>query len=456
MILRQIEDIPIDFSNRKNIERILAFLDYCYGIEEIREKVINSPKLTFSLIDCLDNIQYEHIDNFEALYDIWRICIKYFSLPNLHRQPYFDKLKRVIHSKCCLLHNPGFIRVRQFRDSILKSDNIPEKIELLSKQYNVAFEFAGDFYSFTEVEISKVVAVVFFLRLKLINMILSFYNMLIESQGPDAKSGLVIEMNVIPDGSAMARIENKEDQLNLSLLTHVLDLLFSHLAIFKLWDLTFTISETMYLIQKLIDHSESANQSSKTVFNYLSKLIDADLSVKHKTGVPIYYFGEDEPKSKSARPVCYLKNLFLAMEILPTSDLQTDTSQVILLQKVFDQYDLVRHWEKIVDDALYQSLMVVLSRIEVNLMSMQLVDQVFCLIDACKAAYPKQHQRALPADLPQATHHLLLRRLQHLREGVGRQLLRDHLPQVRRVHGDAQGREGASEKAQTGRPKAGT
>lgn len=128
MILKQIEDIPIDFSNRKNIERILAFLDYCYTIEQIREKVMSSPKLTYSLIDCLDTIQYEHTDNYEALYDVWRICIKYFNVPNLSRQPYFQKLKSVIWSKCCLLHNQAFIRVAYFKDALTKSTNLAESI----------------------------------------------------------------------------------------------------------------------------------------------------------------------------------------------------------------------------------------------------------------------------------------------------------------------------------------
>jgi hypothetical protein len=108
-ILQQIEDIPIEFSNRKNTQRILAFLDFCYGDETIRNKVISSDKLTYSLIDCLNNIDYEAVDNFEAMYDIWRICLKYFNIQAscraaVFRQTQKSRVRQVLSSTQSVVH----------------------------------------------------------------------------------------------------------------------------------------------------------------------------------------------------------------------------------------------------------------------------------------------------------------------------------------------------------------
>ena len=396
-ILTQIEDIPLDFSNRRNIERILAFLDYCYSIEQIREKVITSPKLTYSLIECLDTIDYHQVDSFESIYDVWKICTKYFNIPTLATQPYFEKLKRVIWNKTCLLHAQFFVRIKYLRDSIEKSSNKEEVIAAVIKQINVVFD--GEVSMFGETELKKVLAAVFFLRLKLVNMILTFYNILLDSQGEERKTELVIEMNFIPENhNTVGDYDNLyEDHINFSLLTPVLDLLLDNADMFKLWDFTFTISETMFLVQKLVDHSSINNQASKTVYNYLQRIVEKDLETKAKQDIPLRNFGEDDERTKFSKPDNYLKNILRTMEILPTSDnqkLQNENSVVMLLQKIFNSYitnQIIEEEEEsttFFDESMYLSFLVVLSRVEVQLMSMSLIEGVFLQFEKYKEKFP--------------------------------------------------------------------
>ena len=220
-------------------------------------------------------------------------------------------------------------------------------------------------------------------------MILTFYNLILQSQmEDDQRQTLVLEINIIPINSTSEGFENRDNQLNLSLLTHIIDLLFHHINLFKLAEFTSTIAECLYLIQKLIDYSGVTNSSSKTVYTYITRLIDADIQSKNKTDTPLYYFGEDDIKSKSHKTECYLRYVFHTMEILPSSEPQSDTSLVSLLSKVIDRYNMTKFYQKLMDSVIFESFLVVLSRIEVNLMSMQLVDDVFVLFEHCTPLYP--------------------------------------------------------------------
>lgn len=375
-IIKHIEQVPIDFSNKKNVERMLAFLDYCYDVQEIREKVIASPMIMFSLLECLDTIDYENIDNFEPLYDVWRISIKYFNTPDLGKQESFEKLRKVIWSKCCLLHNLSFLGIPQLRAYVRKAGATTEQLIQLAAQYNVVFE--GDIKSVSEEDFNKFLAVIFFSRIKLLNLILTFYNIILESQGgPDSQNiRLFVEMTVISE-TTVHEMERKEDTLNFSMLTPVLDRLMTYVNQFKLWDFTSTIAETMYLVQKLIDFTGTPNTSSKIVYNYLLRLIDVDISVKTRNSVDIRYFGEEEPRTRMSRPEMYLKHVMNCAEILPASEAQAEYSLVMLLQKIFESYDIQSTYPKIFTESLYLSFVITLARCEVNFLSLQFIDGIF-------------------------------------------------------------------------------
>lgn len=383
-ILKQIEDIPIDFTNRKNIERILAFLDYCYGIEHIREKVINSDKLTYSLIECLSEINYEQLDSFESLYDLWRICIKYFNIPTLSKQPYFDKLKKVVWSKCCLIHKDEFIRISHLRQFIFSSPDKSAIVDAIGKQYNLSFKV--DLTHLSESESDDILAVAFFLRMKMVNLAMTFFNLILNSEGNgEGKTTLYIEMNHMHENTSM--MTGTDHHLNFSLLVPVLDLLYAKPERFKLWDFTYTLSESIYLMQKLIVYTCISNQASKILYGYLNKLLEIDISIKRKNGWPVSYFGEDEPRWKLGKPGNFLKNVFHALEILPISD-TADYSIVCIVQKVFELYTLDKNASQIFDTVLYESFLVVLSRVEVQMMDLAFVDLVFQQFEQQKTKYP--------------------------------------------------------------------
>lgn len=385
-ILQQIEDIPIEFTNRKNTQRILAFLDYCYGDESIRNKVINSDKLTYSLIECLNMIDYEAIDNFEAMYDIWRICLKYFNIKLLADQPYFDKLRKVVFNKSCLVHNLAFMKTSALSETLTNSGNVALHASEIMQQYDVEIE--GDIKHLNLQELEKISSVGIFLRLKLLNLILSFLNLILEAQRPEDKIKPVIEMNVSTDNYFQGEIEIKDNHLNLSLMLPLFDSLMKHISMFRLWDFTFTLSESLYLTQKLIDYSGGNVNGSKNVYNYIFKLIDADIYQKKENRIEICEFGDKEMKTKLGIPSTYLKNVVKVAEILPTSEGQLDFSVAKLLQTVMQFYDFETNFELLMDESIYQSFLIVLARAEVQLMSEATLHVIFTVFNENKERYP--------------------------------------------------------------------
>lgn len=385
-ILQQIEDIPIEFTNRKNTQRILAFLDYCYNSDDIRRKVTASDKLTYSLIECLNNIDYELIDNFEAMYDVWRICLKYFNIKNLGEQPYFEKLRKVTYSKCCLAHNLAFIRAAKLKEDISSRGDVVGQVSLLAQQYDL--ELAGDVDHLNQQELDKMVSVGMFLRLKLFNLILSFFNLVLEAQSLEDRRQLVIEMNISTDNYFQGEIEIKENHLNLSLLMPLFDFLMKNIAMFRLWDFTFTLSETLYLVQKLIDASGGNVNGSKNVYNYMLKLIDADIQQKRQNNLDICDFGQKEIKTKLGIPVPFVKNVLQSAEILPTSEGQLDFSLSKLLQALIQNYDLEHSFEFLFTQSIYESFLIVLARAEVQLMPESVLHTIFTIFNECKIKYP--------------------------------------------------------------------
>jgi hypothetical protein len=385
-ILQQIEDIPIEFSNRKNTQRILAFLDFCYGDETIRNKVISSDKLTYSLIDCLNNIDYEAVDNFEAMYDIWRICLKYFNIRLLAEQPYFDKLRKVVFAKCCLVHNLSFMKPAVLVDAVNSSGDKAGMAQIIMQQYDVQLE--GDVNHLNHQEIEKITGVGMFLRLKLLNLILSFFNLVLDSQRQEDKIKPIIEMNVSSDNYFQGEIEIKDNHLNLSLLMPLIDSLMKNVTMFRLWDFTFTVSESLYLIQKLIDYCGGNPNGSKNVYNYVLKIIDADISQKRENQIDVCEFGQVEMKTKLGIPITYLKNVIRIAEILPTSEAQLDFSVAKLLQIVMQYYDFETNFEILMDESVYQSFLIVLARAEVELMSEATLHIIFTIFNENKDKYP--------------------------------------------------------------------
>lgn len=384
-ILTQIEDIPIEFSNRKNTQRILAFLDYCYTSADIRHKVISSDKITYSLIECLNNIDYDPVDNFEAMYDIWRICIKYFNIPNLGKQAYFDRLCKVIHSKCCLIHNLDFIRGSRLKQTIQEASNVQEVVKSIMDQYTL--DITGDFKSLNEHEIEKLVSVAMFLRIKLLNLIMTFYNLVLESQPADHEPRLSLEMNISTDNYFTGEISLKDDHLNFSQLIPLLDILLANVEMFRLWDFTSTLSETLYLTHKLIDFSGGCQSGSKLIYSYLTKVIEADRNEKFTRHIPICDFGQNEPKSKLGIPYCYLKNVLQTMEIMPTAEGQSDLTLVNILILLFDYYELMTTHTDILTEHTYQSFLIVLSRVEVQRMHPSMLEPIFTIFNETKDKY---------------------------------------------------------------------
>lgn len=385
-ILQQVEDIPIEFTNRKNTQRILAFLDYCYSCEDIRNKVINSEKLTLSLIDCLNNINYESIENFEAMFDIWRICIKYFNIKGLGEKPYFDKLRKVTFSKCCLAHNLSYIKPQKLKEDILASGNVASQAAIITQQYDIELE--GDVNHLNQTELDKIINVGMFLRVKLLNLILSFFNLVLEAQALEDRMKLVIEMGLSSDNYFQGEIEIKDNHLNLSLLMPLFDSLHKNIGMFRLWDFTYTLSETLYLTQKMIDFSGSNPNGSKNVYNSLLKLIEADINIKRKTQRDICDFGQEELKTKLATPASYLKNLIQTAEILPTSEGQIDFSIAKLIQVLVVQYDFEHNFEILMNETIYQSFLIVLTKAEVQLMGEPTLHVVFTIFNENSKRYP--------------------------------------------------------------------
>lgn len=384
-ILTQIEDIPIEFGNKKNTQRILAFLDYCYGSLEIRNKVINSDKITYSLIECLNTIDYESIDNFEAMFDLWRICIKYFNIPSLGKQPYFSRLEKIIHTKCCLLHNLDFIRAANLKEQLEKHPNCQELISTIMNQYTI--DITGDLTSLNNEEMEKIVSVAMLMRLKLLNLILTFYNLVLDSHPDPQDVKLVIEMNISTDNYFTGEITSKDDHLNLSLLMPLLDNLIKHISMFRLWDFTSTLSETLYLTHKLIDFANGCPSGSKLIYFYLEKLIEEDKKEKYNLKMDMCDFGQNEQKTKLRTPYSYLKNVFQTLELLPTAEGQSDLSLVKILQRVFDYYDLTTNHNLIFTEHMYQSFLIVLSRIEIQKMDKNMLTTIFTIFNESRSKY---------------------------------------------------------------------
>lgn len=383
-ILTQIEDIPIEFANRKNTQRILAFLDYCYSSPDIRHKVISSDKITYSLIECLQAIDYDPVDNFEAMYDIWRICIKYFNIPNLGKQAYFERLKKVVHSKCCLVHNRDFIKNSRLKQIIQGSPNVREVVKTIMDQYTL--EITGDFKSLNDHELEKMVSVAMFLRIKLLNLMLTFYNLVLESQSDDQEIRLQIEMNISTDNH-FDEIDMRDDYMNFSLLIPLFDILLRDIEMFRLWDFTSTLTETLYLTHKLIDFSGGCPMGSKLIYSYITKIIESDRNQKFARKLVVCDFGQKESKSKLGIPYCYLKNVLQTMEILPTAEGQSDLSLVKMLQLVFDYYELEETHGEILTEHTYQSFLIVLSRIEVQKMDSDMLKAIFVVFNENRQKY---------------------------------------------------------------------
>jgi hypothetical protein len=312
------------------------------------------------------------------MYDIWRICIKYFNIPGLSRQPYFERLGKVIWSKCCLLHNERFIRIQFLKSFISAYPNKSELIDTIGRQYNIAFKGQLEFIS--DSDMHDVLAVAFFLRVKLLNLVLTFFNLILDYQLPgEEKFSLGIETNYMGDNQG----QQTDNRLNFSLFFQAIDLLLPKADRFKLWDFTFTISESLYLMQKLIDYTAIPNQASKSIYNLIDRIIDIDTTLKAKHKIELYHFGVEEPKWRLGKPGNYLKNVFHTLEILPTSD-TIELSLVGILDKIFKNYKLETNAHLIFDAVLYQSFLVVLSRVEVQMMDLSFIEVIFQLFEKQK------------------------------------------------------------------------
>jgi hypothetical protein len=347
--------------------------------------VINSDKITFSLIECINSIDYEKIDNFEAMYDLWRICIKYFNIPSLGRQPYFERLKKVIHSKCCLLHNLDFIRGVKLKEILTKSPNLQELVSMIMNQYTL--DITGDLNSLNDQELEKIVSMAMFLRLKLVNLILTFYNLVLESHPDKQDVKLSIEMNISTDTYFTGEIVSKDDHLNFSLLMPLIDNLLKHMSMFRLWDVTSALSESLYLTHKLIDFAKGCPTGSKLIYSYMSKIIEADMAAKFSERMDRCDFGQNEPKTKIGVPYCYLKNILQTLELLPTADGQSDLTLVKILQMVFEFYDLKSTHQSIMSESMYQSFLIVLSRVEIQRMDRSMLSTIFTIFNETRKKY---------------------------------------------------------------------
>jgi hypothetical protein len=96
-MMEHVENLPFDERHPKNIERMIVFLDKCFEIEAIRQRVAGSGKLTVSLIGCLESMDYEGVAYFQTYLDTWKIALKYFNTPVLSKAPYFAKLVPLVH-----------------------------------------------------------------------------------------------------------------------------------------------------------------------------------------------------------------------------------------------------------------------------------------------------------------------------------------------------------------------
>ena len=75
------------------------------------------------------------------------------------------------------------------------------------------------------------------------------------------------------------------------------------------------------------------------------------------------------------------------MELLPSSEVQNETSIVGLLQKIYNTYIVDLAGSRFFDQQTYLSFLIVLSRVEVQLMSLSLIDGCFQQFDKYKEAY---------------------------------------------------------------------
>ena len=98
-MMEHVENLPFDEKHPKNIERMIIFLDKCFGIETIRQRVASNGKLTVSLIACLESMDYEAVAHFQTYLDTWKIALKYFNNRSLSKAPYFAKLVRRFYSE---------------------------------------------------------------------------------------------------------------------------------------------------------------------------------------------------------------------------------------------------------------------------------------------------------------------------------------------------------------------
>jgi hypothetical protein len=136
-------------------------------------------------------------------------------------------------------------------------------------------------------------------------------------------------------------------------------------------------------MQKLIDYTAIPNQASKSIYNLIDRLIDIDTTLKAKHKIELYHFGVEEPKWRLGKPGNYLKNVFHTLEILPTSD-TIELSLVGILDKIFKNYKLETNAHLIFDAVLYQSFLVVLSRVEVQMMDLSFIEVIFQLFEKQK------------------------------------------------------------------------
>jgi hypothetical protein len=276
-----------------------------------------------------------------------------------------------------LVHNPQYMRT-------VRDDDFKLSVQELQSLSNLSgVELVGNLNMLDPQTIKQFTLLISFYRLKLLNLILTFFLIILENT--ESKSHIVVEFSGMQD-SPNALTSDLSSTVFLNQLINIIETLLLHFSLLDLHHMASVLAETLSLILRLGHFGVLSVPNKKLAFGLLSKVIDSERKEKIALRIPISYFGD----TQSVTHENYLRYVFLALENLYLSEKSAEYSSAILMEKLFSYYDLERENISIFDEQMYLSFMGILSRIEIQHLKLTLINSFFKIFDQNKTKYVDQ------------------------------------------------------------------